>query len=146
MSESTLDKILTISGKPGLFKMMAQTRTGVIALSLIDQKKVVTNMGQQINVLSEIRVFGLKDEMSLEDIFEMMYRLEKGKAARVKPKASKEELESYFFEVFQDYDEERVYGSDIKKIIQWYNLLLKAGFFKFELEKRKNPPLPKKPK
>jgi hypothetical protein len=140
MSESTLDKILTISGKPGLFKMMAQTRTGVIALSLIDQKKVVTNMGQQINVLSEIRVFGLKDEMPLEEVFEMMYRLEKGKAARVKPKASKEELEAYFFEVFQDYDEERVYGSDIKKIIQWYNLLLKAGFLKFELAKEEKPP------
>lgn len=146
MSESTLDKILTISGKPGLFKMMAQTRTGVIALSLIDQKKVVTNMGQQINVLSEIRVFGLKDEMPLEEIFEMMYRLEKGKAARVKPKASKEELEAYFFEVFQDYDEERVYGSDIKKIIQWYNLLLKSGFLKFELAKEEKPPLPSKPK
>tara|TARA_A200000159_G_C7249573_1_gene308152 strand:+ start:362 stop:799 length:438 start_codon:yes stop_codon:yes gene_type:complete len=140
MSESTLDKILTISGKPGLFKMMAQTRTGVIALSLIDQKKVVTNMGQQINVLSEIRVFGLKDEMPLEEIFEMMYRLEKGKAARVKPKASKEKLEAYFFEVFQDYDEERVYGSDIKKIIQWYNLLLKSGFLKFELAKEEKPP------
>lgn len=140
MSESTLDKILTISGKPGLFKMMAQTRTGVIALSLIDQKKVVTNMGQQINVLSEIRVFGLKDEMPLEEIFEMMYRLEKGKAARVKSKASKEELEAYFFEVFQDYDEERVYGSDIKKIIQWYNLLLKSGFLKFELAKEEKPP------
>ena len=140
MSESTLDKILTISGKPGLFKMMAQTRTGVIALSLIDQKKVVTNMGQQINVLSEIRVFGLKDEMPLEEIFEMMYRLEKGKASRVKPKASKEKLEAYFFEVFQDYDEERVYGSDIKKIIQWYNLLLKSGFLKFELAKEEKPP------
>jgi hypothetical protein len=78
--------------------------------------------------------------MPLEEIFEMMYRLEKGKAARVKPKASKEELEAYFFEVFQDYDEERVYGSDIKKIIQWYNLLLKAGFLKFELAKEEKPP------
>lgn len=140
MSESSLDKILTISGKPGLFKMMAQTRTGIIALSLIDQKKVVTNMGQQINLLSEIRVFGLKDEMPLEDIFEMMYRLEKGKAACVEPIASKEELEAYFFDVFQDYDEERVYGSDIKKIIQWYNLLLKAGLLKFELAIEEKPP------
>ena len=140
MSESKLDKILTISGKPGLFKMMAQTRTGIIALSLIDQKKVVTNMGQQINLLSEIRVFGFTDEMPLEDIFEMMYRLEKGKAARLEPIASKEELEAYFFDVFQDYDEERVYGSDIKKIIQWYNLLLKAGLLKFELAIEENPP------
>lgn len=133
MSKSKLDKILTISGKPGLFEMMAQTRTGVIALSLSDGKKIVTNLGQQINLLSEIRVFGLKEEVPLEDIFEWMYRLEKGKVARVLPKASKEELESYFFEVFQDYDEDRVYGSDIKKIIQWYNMLLSSGHLKFDL-------------
>ena len=135
MSESNLDKILTISGKPGLFRMISQTRTGVIAISLSDQKKVVTNIRQQINLLSEIRVFGLKDEMPLSEIFKLMYQLEKGKQARVKPKASIDELESYFFEVFQDYDEDRVYGSDIKKIIQWYNLLLDSNELKFDLPK-----------
>ena len=135
MSESNLDKILTISGKPGLFRMISQTRTGVIAISLNDQKKVVTNIRQQINLLSEIRVFGLKDEMPLSEIFKLMYQLEKGKQARVKPKASIDELESYFFKVFQDYDEDRVYGSDIKKIIQWYNLLLDSNELKFDLAK-----------
>ncbi len=135
MSESNLDKILTISGKPGLFRMISQTRTGVIAISLSDQKKVVTNIRQQINLLSEIRVFGLKDEMPLSEIFKLMYQLEKGKQASVKPKASIDELESYFFKVFQDYDEDRVYGSDIKKIIQWYNLLLDSNELKFDLSK-----------
>lgn len=135
MSESNLDKILTISGKPGLFRMISQTRTGVIAISLSDQKKVVTNIRQQINLLSEIRVFGLKDEMPLSEIFKLMYQLEEGKQARVKPKASIDELESYFFKVFQDYDEDRVYGSDIKKIIQWYNLLLDSNELKFDLPK-----------
>ena len=139
MSESNLDKILTIAGKPGLFRMVTQTRTGVIATSLSNQKKIVTNLGQQINVLSEIRVFGLKDEMPISDVFERMYQLEKGQPGRVKPKASKEELESYFFEVFQDYDEDRVYGSDIKKIIQWYNLLLDSNELKFELPKGEKP-------
>ena len=137
MSESNLDKILTISGKPGLFRMISQTRTGVIAISLSDQKKVVTNIGQQINLLSEIRVFGLKDEMPLSEIFKLMYQMEKGKHASVKPKASIDELESYFFKVFQDYDEDRVYGSDIKKIIQWYNLLLDSNELKFDLIKEK---------
>ena len=139
MSESSLDKILTIAGKPGLFRMVAQTRTGVIATSLSNQKKIVTNLGQQINVLSEIKVFGLKDEMPIIDVFERMYQLEKGKPARIKPKASKEELESYFFEVFQDYDEDRVYASDIKKIIQWYNLLLDSNELKFDLPKEEKP-------
>ena len=135
MSESNLDKILTISGKPGLFRMISQIRTGVIAISLSDQKKVVTNNRQQINLLSEIRVFGLKNEMPLSEIFKLMYQLEKGKQVRVKPKASIDELESYFFKVFQDYDEDRVYGSDIKKIIQWYNLLLDSNELKFDLPK-----------
>ena len=63
--------------------------------------------------------------------------MEKGQPTRVKPKASKEELESYFFEVFQDYDEDRVYASDIKKIIQWYNLLLNSNELKFKLPKEK---------
>ena len=139
MSESTLDKILTISGTPSLFLMVAQTSKGVIAVSLNDKKKIVTNLGQQINVLSEIRVYGLKEEVPLNEIFERMYQLENGQSARIKPKASKEELESYFFEVFQDYDKERVYGSDIKKIIQWYNLLLDSDQFKFDLLKEKKP-------
>jgi hypothetical protein len=131
MSESNLDKVLTIAGKPGLFRMVAQTRTCVIAVSLVDKKKIVTNLGQQINVLSEIRVFGLKDEMPLNDIFERIFQLEKAKAP-------KDELESYFFEIFQDYDEDRVYASDIKKIIQWYNLLLDSNELKFKLPKEKN--------
>ena len=138
MSESNLDKVLTIAGKPGLFRMVAQTRTGVIAVSLVDQKRIVTNLGQQINVLSEIRVFGLKDEMPLNDIFERIFQLEKGCAARLKPNAPKHELESYFFEIFKDYDEDRVYASDIKKIIQWYNLLLDSNELKFKLPKEKN--------
>ena len=94
MSQTGLDKIITISGKQGLYKMIAQTRTGVIAKSLVDQKKIVTNLGQQINLLSEIRIFGQKDEIPLIDIFEKMYQLEKGKTAKVKPKASKNDLEN----------------------------------------------------
>ena len=139
MSESNLDKILTITGRPGLFRMVAQTRKGVIGISLSNQKKIVTNIRQQINVLSEIRVFGLKDEMPISDVFERMYQLEKGQPARIKPKASKDELESYFFEVFQDYDEDRVYVSDIKKIIQWYNLLLDSNELNFDLPEDEKP-------
>jgi hypothetical protein len=139
MSESNLDKVLTIAGKPGLFRMVAQTRTGVIAASLVDQNKIVTNLGQQINILSEITVFGLKDGMPLNDIFERMFQLENGQSARVNPKASRDELESYFFLIFQDYDEDRVYASDIKKIIQWYNLLLESKQLKFKLLKEEKP-------
>tara|TARA_A200000113_G_scaffold221701_2_gene234012 strand:- start:2832 stop:3269 length:438 start_codon:yes stop_codon:yes gene_type:complete len=134
MSKNILEKIITISGKPGLYRILSQTRTGVIAESLLDKKRISTNMVQQINVLSEIQVYGLEEEVALIEIFEKINRYESGNKTRIKPKSANEELEAYFFEVFQDYDEDRVYPSDIKKIIQWYNLLLELGVLKFEVE------------
>jgi hypothetical protein len=134
MSENMLEKIIVISGKPGLFRMLSQTRTGVIATSLIDGKKTVTNPREQINVLTEIQIYGIKGEVPLEEVFHKIFVYEKGESTRVIPKAKKDELEAYFFEVFQDYDQDRVYSSDIKKIIQWYNLLLSKGILKFEAE------------
>ena len=90
MSDFNLDKILTIAGRPGLFRMVAQTRKGVIAASISDQKKIITNIRHQVNLLSEIRVFGLKDELPINDVFERIYQLEKGQPASIKSKASKE--------------------------------------------------------
>ena len=85
--------------------------------------------------MSLTHLLAISFEMPLREIFKLMYQLEKGKHSRVKPKASIDELESYFSKVFQDYDEDRVYGSDIKKIIQWYNLLLDSNELKFDLPK-----------
>ena len=133
-----LEKIITISGKPGLFRVLSQTRTGVIAESLLDKKKTSTGMGQQINLLSEIKVYGLDKEVPLVEVFEKIHQYESGKETRIKPKSSVDDLEAYFFEVFQDYDEDRVYPSDIKKIIRWYNLLLDFEILNFEVETTKD--------
>src|SRR5210317_248888 len=119
-----ITKILAISGRPGLFQMNAQTRGGVVATSLLDGKRIVTSAAQQISVLSEIRIYCIGKEVPLIEVFEKMLAYEKGGPAQVKPKAPATDLEAYFFEVLEDYDEERVYPSDIKKIIQWYNLLV----------------------
>ena len=134
MSEKMLEKIIVITGKTGLFRMLSQTRTGVIAMSLIDGKKTATNPREQINVLTEIKIYGIRGEVPLEEVFNKIFVYEKGESTRITPKAKKDELEAYLFEVFQDYDEDRVYASDIKKIIQWYNLLLAKGILKFEAE------------
>jgi len=134
MSEKMLEKIIVITGKTGLFRMLSQTRTGVIAMSLIDGKKTATNPREQINVLTEIKIYGIRGEVPLEEVFNKIFVYEKGESTRITPKAKKDELEAYLFEVFQDYDEDRVYASDIKKIIQWYNLLLSKGILKFEAE------------
>jgi len=133
-----LKKILSISGQPGLYQMNAQTRGGVVATSLLDGKRIVTSPAQQISILGEIQIYCIGKEVPLTEVFEKILALEQGGIARVKPKAPVTDLETYFFEVLEDYDEDRVYPSDIKKIIQWYNLLVEQKII--SLSKPKTPP------
>lgn len=120
-----LDKILSISGKPGLYKIITQTRKGLIAESLVDKRRISVNIHNNISILSEIAVYTLSEELPLYKVFQKIREKEEGKQTFISHKASKDELEEYFFNVLPEYDEERVYASDIKKIIQWYNLLQK---------------------
>ena len=121
----SLDKILSISGKPGLYKIVTQTRSGFVAESLIDKKKVTVNIHSNISVLSEIAIYTLTEELPLREVFKKIRDKEEGKPTSISHKDSKDTLEEYFFEVLPDYDEDRVYASDIKKVVQWYNLLQK---------------------
>lgn len=127
-----LDKILAIAGKPGLYKMIAQTRSGFIAESLIDGKRLSVAIHHNVSILSEIAIYTLTEEKPLIDVFALIYEKEDGKETAISHKDSKDSLEEYFFSVLTDYDEDRVYPSDIKKIIQWYNLLIKNDLLTFE--------------
>ena len=119
----TLDKILAISEKPGLYRLLTQTRSGLVAESLTDGKKISVNIRNNISVLSEIAVFTLSEELPLKEVFKKIRDKESGNQTSIKHKSSRDQLEEYFFSVLPDYDEDRVYASDIKKIIQWYNIL-----------------------
>ncbi|WP_299552982.1 DUF5606 domain-containing protein [Seonamhaeicola sp.] len=119
----SLEKVLSISGKPGLYKLIAQTRGGFVAESLIDKKRISVGIQSNVSVLSEIAIYTLAEEVPLKDVLKKIKEKENGEKTSVKPKDSKDELEEYFFNVLPDYDEDRVYASDIKKVIQWYNLL-----------------------
>lgn len=121
----SLDKVLSISGKPGLYKLIAQTRGGFVAESLMDNKRISVSVQNNVSVLSEIAIYTLTEEVPLQQVFENIKNKENGEPTSVKPKDSKDKLEEYFFDVLPDYDEERVYASDIKKVLQWYNLLQK---------------------
>ncbi|TGV02983.1 DUF5606 family protein [Flavivirga rizhaonensis] len=127
----SLDKVLSIGGKPGLYKLIAQTRGGFVAESLIDNKRISVSVQNNISILSEIAIYTLTEEIPLKKVLENIKEKENGKQASVKPKDSKDKLEEYFFDVLPDYDEDRVYASDIKKIIQWYNLLQKHDMLDF---------------
>lgn len=111
--------------------MLTQTRTGLVAESLLDGKRISVGMRHNVSLLSEISVFTLKDEISLREVFLKIQEKEDGGKTSVEPKASKEQLEEYFFEVLPEYDEDRVYPSHISKILKWYNMLLEHGLSDF---------------
>lgn len=129
-----LTKILAISGKPGLYRLEVQTRGGFLATSLADDKRITVGIRNNVSLLSEIAIYTIEKEVPLAEIFKSMKELEQGNEARVSAKADGATLESYFAEVLPTYDRDRVYASDIKKVIQWYNLLLKKGLLEEEAE------------
>ncbi len=127
-----LNQILTISGKPGLFQLQSRTRSGFLALSLIDGKRISVGLRSNVSLLSEIAIYTLDEEKPLEDVFRAIKEKENGAKTTISHKVPNEELEEYFFSVVPNYDEDRVYPSDIKKIIQWYNILIDKGLLEDE--------------
>lgn len=128
----TLDKIVSISGKPGLYKLLAHTRGGFIVQSLLDNKKMSIGLQQNVSVLSEIAIYTLTEEVPLKDVLLKIKEKEEGNPTKISHKDSKDTLEAYLFDILPDYDEDRVYASDIKKVVQWYNLLQKNDLLDFE--------------
>ena len=118
-----LEKILSVAGKPGLYKLITQTRTGFVAESLLDGKRITVSLRSSVSVLSEIAIYTLEEEVPLRDVFKKIQEKENGGKTSIGHKEEKIKLEEYFFEVLPNYDEDRVYVSDIKKVIQWYNIL-----------------------
>ncbi|MFK8273545.1 DUF5606 family protein [Capnocytophaga canimorsus] len=127
-----LNKVLAISGKPGLYYLESQTRSGFLATSLLDGKRMSVGIRNNVSLLSEIAVYTLEKEVPLSEVFQAIKEKENGGQTQISHKADKTELETYFFSVLPDYDEDKVYASDMRKIIQWYNLLIDKGFLDAE--------------
>ncbi|HLW31384.1 MAG TPA: DUF5606 domain-containing protein [Aequorivita sp.] len=130
----SLEKVLSIAGKPGLYKLKTQTRSGFLAESLLDKKTVNVSGRHNVSLLSEIAIYTLTEEIPLREVFRRISEKEKGGEA-IDHKSTKDALEEYFFEILPDYDEDRVYASDIKKVVQWYNILIKNGMTDFSESK-----------
>ena len=124
MKTIQLKDILAISGKGGLFKFIAQARNGIVVESLEDQKRHVAPATARVSSLEDIAIFTINEEVPLADIFFMIHERSEGKES-LSHKAAVEELKSQFKELVPEYDEDRVYVSDIKKVFQWYNQLHK---------------------
>lgn len=123
-----LNKILAISGKPGLYHLESQTRTGFLATSLLDGKRISVGIRSNVSLLSEIAIYTLETEVPLREVFKNIKEKENNGKTSISHKSDDTALEEYFFSVLPNYDENRVYVSDIKKVIQWYNLLLEKGY------------------
>lgn len=121
-----LDKILAISGKPGLYVLKVQTRTGFVAESLTDGKKITVNLKSNVSLLSEISIYTYEGEKPLTEVMQKIATKE-NKGQAISHKEDNATLSAYFKEILPDYDEERVYPSDIKKVLSWYNTLQAKG-------------------
>ncbi len=128
-----LEKIISISGKPGLYQLISQAKGGFIAQNLLNGKKTSIPATYNVSLLSNVAIYTVNDEVPLEEVFEKIADKEnKGKA--ISHKASEKELRNYMSEVLPDYDATRVYKSDLKKLFQWYNILADQGLLESEEE------------
>ncbi|GGG64082.1 DUF5606 family protein [Epilithonimonas arachidiradicis] len=122
-----LEKIISISGKPGLFKLVSQLKNGFIVEDISTKKKASISNSSQVSLLDNIAMFTFDKEVPLFEVFENIAKKYDYKPT-INHKSSSEELRAFMAESLPNYDVERVYESDIKKLAQWYNLLQKAGY------------------
>ena len=131
-----LSKILAISGKPGLYKMLAQTKNGMVVESIRDGKRLTAFSHERISTLEEISIYTDDKDMPLKDALKAIYEKLNGKAA-ISHKSEGNELKSFFEEAIPEYDKENVYVSDIRKVISWYNTLHEHNMLDFSEEEEK---------
>ena len=132
--ESMLKGILAISGQPGLFKVISEGKNNVVIESLLTGKKSTAYADAKMSTLEDIAIYTLEEDMPLKKVFKKIANKENGGQA-IPSKSSPDELKKYFAEVLPEYDKERVYVSDLKKVVTWYNLLNEKGLLVFEEEK-----------
>lgn len=130
-----LSGIIAIAGKPGLFKVLAQGKNNLIVTSLINGKKMAALASDRISALEDISIYTYEEDVLLRDIYYVIYKKEDG-GKTISHKADISELRSYLEEVLPNYDEERVYPSDIKKLFQWYNMIHEAGMLEIVEEEK----------
>lgn len=132
-----VEKILAISGKPGLYELKIQTRSGFVAESLLDGKKITVGMKSNVSLLSEISMYTHTEEKPLVEILRAI-AVKENEGPAISHKEDNAKLIAYFSEIVPDYDEDRVYPSDIKKVLNWYNTLQAKGMVSKEEPKIEN--------
>lgn len=119
--------ILAISGKPGLYELVSRGKGSLIVESLTDHKRMPAFASDRVTSLGDIAMYTEEEDKPLGEILKAMRDMEGGKVSSLNyKKASGKELSDYFAKFVPDFDRDRVHSSDIKKLIQWYNILIEA--------------------
>lgn len=130
-----LKNILSITGKPGLYKLVSRGNNMLIVESLIDGKRMPTYARDKIVSLAEVSMFTTGDDIALSEVLTKVGEKEGLKVASIDPKkADNDALRAYFAEVLPEFDRDRVYPTDIRKLVQWYNILINAGITDFTIK------------
>lgn len=132
-----LKKILSISGKPGLYKLISYGKNIIVVENLADKKRMPAYSYNKIISLGDIAIYTTDEEVPLADVFETIYKQNDGKVLD-KKELTKDAtaLHDFFTSVLPNYDTDRVYDTDMKKVIAWYNILVEAGFTTFKSEEK----------
>lgn len=136
-----LEKIISISGKPGLYKLVAQLKNGFIIEDVVTKKKVSIGNSSQVSLLDNISMYTFDKEVPLFEVFENIAKHHDYKET-ISHKSADAELKEFMSKALPDYDVDRVYVSDIKKLAQWYNILQKAGYITPESFVKAEPEMP----
>ena len=135
-----LKKILSISGRPGLFKLVSQAKGALIVEALSTRKRTLAYSHDKVTSLGDIAMYTQSGEEPLYKVLDSVKKKENGAVASVSPKADKEVLRTYFAEILPDFDTERVYPTDISKLISWYNILVQSGITDFSVKEKGEAP------
>lgn len=131
-----LKEIMSVSGYSGLFRFVSQGRNGIIVESFADKKRMFVNATQKVSSLADIAIFTTGEEIPLKDVFKKIH--EKNAEIQIPdPKSSPDELKKFMEEVLPEYDRDRVYVSDIKKLVSWYKSLAELNLLSFDNEETK---------
>ena len=131
-----LETILSISGKPGLYKIVSQGKNMILVESLLNGKRGPAYAHEKIISLSDIAIFTEDGEKPLFEVLDSIKTKENGQKSSVDPKSEAKILKEYLAEVLPNFDRERVYPTDIKKMLTWYNLLVETGNADFTAKKQ----------
>ncbi len=127
-----LSRVIAISGKPGLYRLVSQTRGGFVVEDLDKGKKISIASNYNVSLLDNVAIYGVSQEYPLAEVFFRIYKKENG-GETIDHRSSGSELRAYMEEILPEYDESKVYDSDLKKLFQWYNILHSKGLIEIDL-------------